>query len=821
MPQVAPLIGNIALNLAIGAGASLLANLFRPQRQAVSTQGVDTTRGLSFEVEVGESTAVRAILGLGRATGRLAYVNEFGTDNEYVQMVIDIGHGWHDGLEHFLVDEQPVALAGSNADPFGHSVVPYTVSGTPYLWVKYYTGAPGQAADAKLVEHANPAGRWTAAHTFTGVAYLIITCRYNADLFGSAIPRFGSVWRGLRLFDWRVPGAVWGVQSTYVFTKNSAVIRYNFRRGIYVNGVRVLGQGFASFACDLAGYTAAANRCDELYYDPVSDSSFPIFEFGRQVSDDEEKLSVLRELDASYCGSSFKRGGADVPLPAQQLVSVMTLADIDRLGGEPIRVDRKGVVSQKKTMWHGQFVSQSSGWAEAPFTPRIAEDLESVLGGRRSVAMNQPYESSQERAQLRAEIALRRQFYPATRKETFSPRALVLEPGDPVIRDCEWGPTLMVVEASERHMKDGAVVGVTLTLSQWDNAIVPASGDSFVTLPPAVGPGNADPNRTIAVSGFGMIAYQQSGGGAVHPHGKASWTQITDPSVDQVMIRVWPSAGTEANDKQDFFASARLQSNRVCGPLQPGTAYKAKAIPLRADGRTCVWTNETEFTTGPQEMPLADGSVTPEKLGQELQNERGMLVGAGTGTLADRLVELEERIAQAETAAVSTQATAQERYDLLKAQNGRALAAIVVSRRLITELNAAFAQFQVEVAAQLDQVMAGGLLRIESQVDPETATATIMFKVRAQAGDTFGEAVLQLGAEADLLGGTADSWIGAMADRFYFLATNGDIVTQPFAVQADFVKITELRFENLKSIDGETIVIRGTAGDAFASFGVD
>lgn len=822
MPQVAPLLGQIALNLAIGIAGSVLANALRPQRQ-MPTKRLQTSRGLSFELEVGESTAVRAIFGLGRASGRLAYVNEFGTDNEYVQMVIDIGHGEHDGMEHFLVDEQPVDLAGSNADPFGQSVVPYTVSGTPYLWVKYYTGAPGQVADPKLVEHANPAGRWTSAHKFTGVAYLVITCRYNADLFGSTIPRFGSVWRGLKLFDWRVEGAVWGDQSTYVFTRNPAVIRYNFRRGVFVNGVRVLGQGFPDFSCDLAGYTAAANRCDESFYDPVTETSFPIFEYGRQVGDDEEKLSVLRELDAAYCGSSFKRGGADVPLPAQQLVSVMTLSDIDRLGGEPIRVDRKGVTSQKKTMWHGQFVSEASGWAEAPFTPRIAEDLESVLGGRRSVALNQPFESLQERAQLRAEIALRRQFYPATRMETFGPKALVLEPGDPIIRDCEWGETLMVVEKSQRHMQDGAVVGVTLTLSRWDNAIVPASGDSFVALPPAIGPGNASPDRTIAVSGFGVVQYQRSGGGAVHPHGKASWTQITDPNVDQVMIRVWPSAGTEANDKEDHFASARLQSNKVFGPLQPNTTYTYKAIPIRADGRSCVWTNEAEFTTGPQEVPaeVADGSVTPAKLAQPLQDERGMLVGAGEGTLADRLIQLEERIAVAETAAVSAQATAQERYELLKAQNGRALAAIVVSKRLITELNAAFGQFQVEVAAQLDQVMAGGLLRIESQVDPETATSIIMFKVRAQAGDTFGEAVLQLGAEADLVGGTAESWIGAMADRFYFLATSGAIVTQPFAVQADFVKITELRFEQLKSIDGETIVIRGTAGDAFASFGVD
>lgn len=780
MAFVAPIIGNIALNLAIGAGASLLSNLIRPQRQ--QTSGVQTQRGLSFELEVGESAAVRGIFGLGRASGRLAYVNEFGTDNEYVQMVIDIGHGWHDGLEHFLVDEQPVELAGSNADPFGQSVASYTVSGTPYLWVKYYTGAPGQVADPQLVANANPAGRWTANHTFTGVAYLIITCRYNADLFGSTVPRFGSVWRGLTLFDWRVPGAVWGDQSTYVFTRNPAVIRYNFRRGIYVNGVRVLGQGFPSFSCDLAGYTAAANRCDELYYDPVSDSSFPIFEYGRQVSDDEEKLSVLRELDAAYCGSSFKRGGADVPLPAQQLVSVMTLKDIDRLGGEPIHVDRKGVVSQKKTMWHGQFVSHASGWAEAPFAPRVAEDLESILGGRRSVAMNQPFESRQERAQLRAEIALRRQFYPATRKETFSPRALVLEPGDPVVRDCEWGPTLMVVEACERHMKDGAVVGVTLTLSQWNNAIVPASGDSFVTLPPAVGPGNADPNRTIAVSGFGVAAYQRSGGGAVHPHGKATWTQITDPNVDQVMIRVWPSAGTEANDKQDFFASARLQSNLVFGPQQPNTDFVAKAIPVRQDGRACVWTNEATFTTGPQEVPvgpvgsddltdeLNDARAWATRTIEQMQADRSRAIAQMADALAGRAVDLQtyrQEIAaqfQDTVAAYTLEVTAVAsdvgalvvRAEQLEAtvedpETGLAATAAALST-LTASVNAEFeatAEAITAVEASIGNVLAGGYIAIQALAAPAGWDVNAAFAIKGTIGAEFQQVGLYMQAKSD------------------------------------------------------------------------
>lgn len=819
MAFVAPLLGNIALNLAIGVGASLLSSLISPKKDP-RLQSVTTRRGLTFEMEVGEATAVSAVLGLGRAAGQLVYINEFGTDNEFVQFVIKVGHGRHDGMAHFLVDEKPATLTGSNADPRGRAVAGFTLSGEPYLWVKTYDGAPGQAADSELVSRANPPDRWTASHKMTGCAYMIITCRYNADLYGTTIPRFGSVWRGLRLFDWRVPGAVWGNPASYVFTKNPVVIRFNFRRGIYVNGVRILGQGFSAFANDLPGYTAAANRCDEAFHDPVTNTTFPIFEYGRQISDDEEKLTVLQELADAYCGSSFKRGGADVPLPAQQLVSVMTLSNADRVAGKPVRVDRKGSVSTKRTMFHGQFVSADLAWGLSPFVPRIDGTLESLIGGRRAITLDQPYEHLQQRAQLRADIALRRQLYPAMRVETFTPKAMVLEPGDPVTRVCEWGTVLMVVEKVSR-LPD--MTGVTVTLTEWSNSIVPASGDTFIEIPTSPGVGQADPDRTIAVSGLSVVAHSRLGGGAIHPFARASWTQITDTNVDQVMIRVWPVDGTEADNKEDFFADARLQSNKIFGPLQPWTEHWYKAIPIRRDGRLCVWTTPAKFTTGEEAVPseVPDGSITPEKLARELQNERGFLVGPGEGSLAQRLADYEARQAAAELAALTGQTNARENFTLLKAQNGASLAAVAQTKRVIAEETRALAQLINEVAVEIaENLTAGGLFQITGEVDLVNARAEILMKVRAAVGDMFSEAALRLRAEADGLGGSL-SYVDIMADRLRFIATNGDVVTIPFKIESvggiPMVVVQSMRFRDLRSLDGETIVLDGDTG--FFSFG--
>ncbi|HTN63521.1 MAG TPA: hypothetical protein VL147_18530 [Devosia sp.] len=805
MPPVIAAIAPIALNLAIGVGVSLVASLFAPKIEP-RVQTVTTRRGLSFEMEVGEATAVSAILGLGRAAGQLVYINEFGSDNEFVQFVIKIGHGWHDGLEHFLVDEKPVTLSGSNGDPRGRSVDAFTRSGVPYLWVKTYTGAPGQAADPELVAQANPPERWTAAHKMTGCAYMVITCRYDADFYGSTVPRFGSVWRGLRLLDWRVPGAVWGDQSTYVFTKNPAVIRYNFRRGIWVNGVRVLGQGFPSSANDLAGYTAAANRCDELFYEPVSGKTFPIFEFGRQVSDDEEKLAVLQDLADAYCGSSFKRGGADVPLPAQQLVSVMTLTDGDRLSGQPVRTDRKGSVSSKRTMFHGQFVSADVAWGLAPFVPRIDDTLESLIGGRRAIALDQPYEHLQERAQLRADIALRRQLYPATRVETFTPKAMVLEPGDPLVRDCEWGQMLMVVEKVSR-LPD--MTGVTITMTEWNNAVVPASGDSFVVLPDGPGAGQADADRTIAVSGLAVVPYSREGGGAVHPFGRASWTQITDTNVDQVMIRVWPVDGTEADDKEDFFADARLQAGKIFGPLQPLTEYWYKAIPIRRDGRLCVWTNAAKFTTGAETVPaeVADGSVGVEKLNQELKNTYGLITTDQLGSLPDRLAQLEQDIADLASGVGNVSDTSRREVKLLKAQSGGNSAAVIEERVARVDADAANASLILETIANLGNAVADAFLRFDVLATDNLTFADIAVMGRIGKDGQVIESGMRIHLE--VVDGLLTSQLALLAQKV--VITDGVHSAEAFRFDPANGRLVlkELAMERITSIDLTSLVIDG------------
>jgi hypothetical protein len=615
MPQALPIIGQVALQLAAGVALSALSSALRPAQTNKPTT-VTTRHGFTFELQVGENVPYSAVFGLGRASHALHYVNEYGEGDAYrLQIVHRIGIGEHDGLEQFLVDDKPVTLSGSNANVRGFSVDEFDKDGDHHLWVKVYTGAAGQAADPELDARSNPAGRWTSDSKMTGWAYLIITLRYHPDLFGSTLPTFGSVWRGLKLPDFRDEDAIFGDPSTYAFTKNPAVLKWNYRRGIYVNGVKVLGMGFPAYANDLAYYTNAANVCDELVEYPDTDEEMERYEFGREISDAEEHLSVLAEFDAAMSGTSFKRGGADAPLPGQQLISLGTLTDADLLRGLPARIDLKGSVSQKKTEWHGQYVSADKGYALVPYASRINEPLEATLGGRRSVTLDQPYERREERAQARAEIELRRQVFAGTRVETFAPKAFKYEPGDLITRTSEWGSVLMVVESAD-PLKDRT--GVTLTLRQWSNAIVPASGEEFITLPADAAAVGDPAVRTIVVTGANVVPYSRTVSGTTLPYGRATWDQITDRNVDQVMIRYWPAAGTESADGESAFADAPLQSAKVFGPLSPNTPFTGYLIPIRKDGRTCVPVNFSFTSDNLVAGAVADETITLESLGIDL-----------------------------------------------------------------------------------------------------------------------------------------------------------------------------------------------------------
>ncbi|MCF1744613.1 hypothetical protein [Paradevosia shaoguanensis] len=808
MPQVAGAIGGIALNLAIGVAASVVAAAIMPQRK---TTPVTTSRGWSFDLTIGEDTPVSVLLGGGRAKGQLVYINEYGFDSDYhVQLVIKCAHGEHGDLEQFLVDGKAEPLSGNNSSARGRVVNRFMADGQPYLWVKYYTGAPGQIADAELVSRGG--ARWGSFHRLTGCAYMIVTVRYNADLFSGALPQFGSVWGPLKVYDQRYDSTAgglgpqrWGQRETYQPSRNPVVLAWNWRRGIFVNGVKVAGMGYPAFANDNAGFIAAANACDETIFDPVTNTTYTRYEYGREVSDDEDRLAVLSELETAWAGASFRRGGAYVPLPALQRPSLGTLTDTDRLDGFAVAANRKGPASALRTAWHGKYLSAAHDFNLTPFPTKIDAALEASLGGRKSQPFDQPYERLMQRAQARTEIAYRRQIFAGTRKETFHPRAMRYEVGDIVTRACEWGNVTMEIVEKERLER---YAGVTLTFREWSNTIVPASGEAFVQLPPDIGAAPANPDRLQYVPGFQGDPYSQAGGGAVHPAIKFTWGEISDQSVDQIFITFWPSSGTEAADGKSISAT-RFNRAALGTGVAPETEYAYYATFTTTPWRKTLATPVQYVVTGSETVPaeVADGSVGLEKLNQEMRNAHGLLTREDLlGSVPDRLAQLEQEQFDLANGLGDLSDTSKRDVRVLKAQSGSNAAAVIEERKARVEADAANATLIQETIAKLGSAVADAFLRFDVLASDNLTYADIAIMGRI-VGDEIIESGLRIHLE--IVGGVLTSQIVLLSQNL--VVTDGVHTSSAFRfdpVNGRLV-LKELAMERVTSLDLTSLVIDG------------
>lgn len=621
MPAVAAAIPGVLINLAIGAAVNVGVGLIS---NAIFGSGdpTRTSRGVEREPRAGVNQPVRVIFGERATPGRFWHQNSYGNDNEYLQLVFECGRTEYDSMVGILANGKARTLSGSNANPRGRVIDEYTRGGVPHAWVKYYTGAPGQLADPELVARADPPGRWPATKKMTGTAYAIVTVRYNEEVFEEGLPEWQFVWRGAKFYDRRKdstqPGGSgshrWGQPETYEWTKNPAVMLDNFRRGLWINGVRVLGIGVGESACHHARFVAAANLCDETVFYEDTGRSLPRYSFSGEISDAEDQISVVRMFETAMAGYGAEFGGAYGPLPAQTMIPVMTLTDKDRVTGEDVSERTRLDPTETKTAYNGMFVSPENGWVEKEYGLRKDTAIEILEGGRRQGKLDLEFIIEQETAGCVAEIFRRRDRYSATEVAVYGPKAAKLEPGDVVTRVSElFGTVPMMVWG----IKELPGAKYQITLRGWHNSIVPTTTAGFLPLLPT--PIAAPvPARPITVSGLLAVAATQTSGPNTVPAIRVTWTPITDRTVDRVIIKYWRDG--DPDDARYLSVDEPGAGIAVIENPVPEAAYTLAATIATTPPRTTIWSAERSVTTGPLTVATVPGpgSVDYEALGVDV-----------------------------------------------------------------------------------------------------------------------------------------------------------------------------------------------------------
>jgi Putative phage tail protein len=126
--------------------------------------------------------ALPIIYGTRKVGGTRALLEVSGTSNDYLHLVIALGEGEIDGTTEIYLDDVNILDARYGAYAYGET----------------NTGTDTQAASASLLSYLG--GKWTAAHTGSGVAYLYVRCQYSPSVF-NGLPTVTALVRGRKVYD--------------------------------------------------------------------------------------------------------------------------------------------------------------------------------------------------------------------------------------------------------------------------------------------------------------------------------------------------------------------------------------------------------------------------------------------------------------------------------------------------------------------------------------------------------------------------------------------------------------------------------------------
>ncbi len=405
----------------------------------------------------------------------------------------------------------------------------YTTS-TPYVQITQYLGAPGQAADPRLLA-AFPAD-WTSANTVAGVAYLVLKLNYSETAFPSGVPAVSAVIRGAKVYDPRTTLTAW--------SDNPALLL----RHVYSHPK--FGKATVS-AAENTRFNAAANACDAATVYTVAgvaQASRALYTAALVAPFGTAARSVLDDLAQAMGGSWAFAGGEIYVKPGSYTAPVLTLTDADlaviqRDGASetqrPISISVHKERAQKFNTVKPTIWDAAQDYKQVSLTPLVG----SVLLARDGVELSQELTfaaiSYAPQALHVAGILMRDARDPLVVELPFKLRAYALELFDTVsvtLARYGWSAkTFMIL--GRQWSADGSIV---LTLKETSAAIVTMDagfaaqgfasnsnlGTPWLVYPPAP--------LTLA-AGTAELVKQQDG--TVVSRLRVSWPQISDAAVRQ------------------------------------------------------------------------------------------------------------------------------------------------------------------------------------------------------------------------------------------------------------------------------------------------
>ncbi|MDQ0454662.1 phage tail protein [Rhizobium paknamense] len=431
-------IGSMVGRVVIGLGLSLL-------QKALTGKNKTAAAGQVLEIKMGEDQPMSFIIGSRAVGGRRKYIGTWGSDgstpNAFLTDVIELSnlpsYAGPQGLNSVWIDDKKCTVDWSrpHADGRGYPITEFRKNGKDYLWLKYYDGTQ-TAADSFLVAKfgGNADRPYASDRIGRGVQYIILTARYNTDLFSGMPtgiyepkptpfydPRRDSTNGGSGTHRWNDP-------STYEPTLNPITAAYNIARGIYYDGDWFYGgQNVSAHRLPNASWFAAANECDRTVNDAAQ------FRCGLEVTLDTEPLDVLEDLRIACAGRFAEVGGFIKPLVGAPGSAVYSFDDDGIVVSKDQDFEPFPSLKSTHNRVAGTYPEPEEKWAtkDAPESRNLTLEAED---GNRSLPVSVSFAAVPYSAQVQSliETMVKEQRRFRTHVVTLPPLAAALEPNDVV-----------------------------------------------------------------------------------------------------------------------------------------------------------------------------------------------------------------------------------------------------------------------------------------------------------------------------------------------------------------------------------------------------
>lgn len=544
-----------------------------------------------------------------------------------------------DALVGYYVDDQFYPWTGDGVQPGFNTK----------LSIEFYN-ARADGWDPPL--HVRQNGGWTLADRNVGLTYVWVDTRTDDEVWTQGHPRLRFVLRGLKAYDPRRDAAlgytgpnphVWSDPSTHQFTRNAAVLRYNYQRGVFATGRHgqidhlLIGRGLSAEEAPPERIISAANICDEMVDGEVRYAANGV------ISAAQDFIEVEEMFAAAMAGVIIQpEGGVEVE-PGHAKAVEVTITDDDLVVGENVVFSNflPDTAGGRTNTVIPRYVSPAQGWKDFGGPPR--RDLADLTedGGPREVTLPLMLVTSGKQADRCAEIARRRGRLERRASIPLPPDFSGIEEGD-------W-----VAWQSDRY-HDGATVRYQVVAfgldEKWRMRLsLEEVASSVYGVPDPIEERAEPPTPPIPVDalqlyGVTVESVTLAGETSTLPAIRFRWDVVTNDTA-MIAIRAEVRRVGETDAAPTRFEDVAKGEMTVTNGVGPDMALEARLVPIGDPSRPIMPTNWVTVSTATVKAGEADNALalngTPAaEITGRLADAEGLV--AATSMRVDELTDVVE-----------------------------------------------------------------------------------------------------------------------------------------------------------------------------------